>query len=111
MVSRQNRHAARFHELLGSRFGTHGAYRLRRWPDKYDASLCTCFGKIRVLGKKAIARVDGIRPVVARRLDDTVDVQIGFAGPITAQMDAPWNAPAISGVIVLKCGPSQDAPR
>ena len=62
--------------LLRLRLGSHDPYHIRRRADEGDIRTLACVGKRRILGKKAIARMQRIGAAIAHYLHQTLDVKI-----------------------------------
>ena len=69
--------AALQRHLLGGQFVAHHVQDLAGRADKLDAGVFAGLGEIAVLRQETVARVDGIRAVLLREMDDGGDIQIG----------------------------------
>src|SRR4051812_23745504 len=69
MIARDHRHAGFLHQRLGAILQAHGANCGRRRADEDNPRLSTGFGELRILRKKAVARMDALRAAPPRRLD------------------------------------------
>ena len=74
-----HRHASLLHQRPGRDFVPHLLHGFGARPNEDDAGVGTTPGKLRVLGEKAVAGVDGVGAAAARRTQDVVDRQIAVA--------------------------------
>ena len=72
-------HVRRRGHRLGAILGAHGLDRFRARPDEDQTDVTAGPGEARVLGEKAIGRVDRLRAGTARRVQDRIRAQIAFA--------------------------------
>ncbi len=79
VIARHHRHAGLLHQRLGLILQSHRADRVRRRTDEHDARSRAGFGKLRVLGEEAVARMDALRAGTQRHLDQLLDDQIALA--------------------------------
>jgi len=83
IAARQDRHVCKLGESPRRQLVAELFEHLDARADEDDAGVVTGLSKLRVLGKKAIARMDRIDAAFARQRDDAVDIEIGaqrFAG-------------------------------
>ena len=79
VIAGHDRHAGFLHERLGAVLEAHGADGRGGRPDEDEAGLRTSFGKIGVLGQKAIARMNALGAGSSGGLDQPFDREIAFA--------------------------------
>ena len=79
MIARHNRHARLLHQRLGGILQAHRADGTGAGADKGQARSSYFIRKIGVFRQKAIARMDGLRAGLQRRLNDDIAQQIAFA--------------------------------
>ncbi len=79
LVAGHHRHAGFGRDRLGLGLAAHAAHGLRARADEGDAGRAHGFGKVGVLGEKAVARMDAVGAGLLRRGDDLVDAQIALA--------------------------------
>ncbi len=80
VVTRHQRHAGFFHELLGRRLQPHGLDRRRRRADEDQARIGAGLGEIVVLAEEAVARMDRFGAGRPCRFDDAIAAQVAFLG-------------------------------
>ena len=78
-VPRQHRHAGRAQARLGDDLGRHGVDGRGGRADEDAPRIHARLGKARVLGKEAVARMDGLRPARARGVEEASDVEVTVA--------------------------------
>ena len=69
-------HTGILHQLPGPRLVPHSLDRFGRRADERQSGFLSRPGEDRVLGQKAVPRVDGLCPRVASRFDEPADVQV-----------------------------------
>ena len=79
--SRDDGHAGIPHELAGAGLVAHRLDRLRRRADEDDARFADGTGEIRVLGQKAVSRVNRLRVRLPGGGDQLASIQIAFGRP------------------------------
>ena len=79
VIARHHRHAGLLHQRLGAVLEAHGADRGGRRPDEGDVGAQRRLGEVGIFGKKAVARMNALRPGAACHLDQLVDVEIALA--------------------------------
>ena len=77
-----HRHAGGHRQLACRDLVAEAAHDLRRRADEGDAGCGAGLGEFRVLGQETVARVDRIRPRLARHADDVLDVEVGLDGAL-----------------------------
>ena len=77
LIARRDRHAGFLHRGLGGVLQRHHAHGAFRRADEDDPDLFQRLGEIGILGKKAIAGVNGIGAGALGRCDDGIHVEIG----------------------------------
>ena len=76
VIARHDRHAGFLHQRLGRVLEAHRAHRAGRRSDEDDAGPGAGFGELRVLGEKAIARMQAFGARFPRERDDRLAVEI-----------------------------------
>ena len=80
MITGHDRHARLLHERFRGILEAHGADRRCRRPDEDDAGVGAAFREFRILGKEAVAWMNGGGVRRLRDLDDLVGAKIALGG-------------------------------
>ena len=78
-AARNDRQSRRAHGLARLVFFAHQPDRIRRRPDKRNVRGFAYLGKVRILRKESVARMDGVDVRDFRRADHLRNIQIAFA--------------------------------
>src|SRR5690554_7697152 len=108
MITWHQGHIGFFHDELGSAFRAHQLDRSDGRADENQAAVLTLLRKLRILGEKAIPRMNGLRPTFQGDVNNAVAVEVAGFWSGGSQVPGLVRFPNESGV-AIRTGMDADA--